>query len=136
MSDITGDLQGAPLDAVVELLYLAASADSEFSAEERDLFVHKVRALAGEQLTSEALAIIVSRIEGDVEREGRTQRIASVRERIESDGARHAALLMAIDMTMADDVLRTSEREVIADIAEGLGIAPDVAADYIARMNR
>jgi hypothetical protein len=117
-------------------LYLAASADSEFSVEERHLFEHKVRALTGERLTSDALSAIVSRVEGDVEREGRAQRITTVRERLETSGARHAALLMAIDMTMADDVLRTSERELIADIAEGLGIEASVAADYIARMNR
>lgn len=136
MTDVTGVLEGPQLEALVELLYLAASADGDFSVEERSLFVHKVRALTGERLTAEALATIVSRVEADVTRDGRVQRVASVRDRLESNGARHAALLMAIDMTMADDVLRTSEREAIAEIAEGLGIEPDIAADYIARMNR
>ena len=136
MSDVTGVLEGPQLEALVELLYLAASADGDFSVEERNLFVHKVRALTGERLTGDALGDIVSRVEGDVARDGRTKRIDTVRDRLDTSGARHAALLMAIDMTMADDVLRTSEREVIAEIAEGLGIEADVAADYIARMNR
>jgi uncharacterized tellurite resistance protein B-like protein len=136
MSDVTGVLEGPRLEALVELLYLAASADGEFSDEERHLFVHKVRVLTGERLTAGDLSNIVTRVEADVARDGRTQRITAVRDRLESSGARHAALLMAIDMTMADDVLRTSEREVIAEIAEGLGIEADVAADYIARMNR
>lgn len=135
MTEITGNLEGPQLEALVELLYLAASADGEFSADERKLFVHKVFKLTGDKLGSEALESTVSRVEADVEREGRGQRISSVRDRLETDGARHAALLMAIDMTMADEVLRTSEREVIADIAEGLGIERDVAADYIARMS-
>jgi len=134
MSDVTGVLEGPQLEALVELLYLAASADGDFSVEERNLFVHKVRALTGERLTGEALAGIVSRVEGDVDRDGRTQRITSVRDRLETSGAHHAALLMAIDMTMADDVLRTSEREVIAEIAEALGIEADGAADYNTRI--
>lgn len=136
MTEITGTLQGPQLEALVELLYLAASADGDFSADERQLFVHKVFKLTGDRLTSDALESAISRVVADVERDGREQRITSVRDRLENDGARHAALLMAIDMTMADEVLRTSEREMIADMAEGLGIERDVAADYIARMSR
>lgn len=136
MTDITGTLEGPQLAALIELLYLAASADGDFGADERKLFVHKVFKLTGDRLGSDALETTVARVEADVEREGRTQRITTVRDRLDTEGARHAALLMAIDMTMADEVLRTSEREAIADIAEGLGIERDVAADYIARMNR
>lgn len=136
MNDVAAVFEGPKLDALVELLYLAASADGDFSLEERELFVNKVRVLTGERLTAAPLAKIVARVEGDVEREGRTQRIATVRERLETPDARQTALHMAIDITVADNVLRTSEREVIAEIAEGLGIEPDVAADYIARMNR
>lgn len=136
MSEITGTLDGPQLEALVELLYLAASADGDFSDDERKLFVHKVFKLTGDRMSNEALEGTVKRVEAGVEREGRTARISSVREKLDSDGARHGALLMAIDMTMADEVIRTSEREAIADIAEGLGIERDVAADYIARMNR
>lgn len=136
MSDITGTLEGPQLEALVELLYLAASADGEFSDEERNLFVHKVFKLTGNRLSTEDLEKVVSRVAADVEREGREKRIKSVGERLESPGARHGALLMAIDITMADNVLRTSEREAIAEIAEGLGIEADVAADYVARMNQ
>jgi uncharacterized tellurite resistance protein B-like protein len=136
MSDITGTLEGPQLEALIELLYLAASADGDFSDEERNLFVHKVFKLTGNRLASEALEQVVSRVEADVERAGRAARVASVRERLDSPGARHGALLMAIDITMADNVLRTSEREAIAEIAEGLGIEADVAADYVARMTQ
>ncbi len=136
MSEVTGILDGPQLEALVELLYHAASADGDFSDDERKLFVHKVYKLTGERLTGEALEAIVARVEADLEKDGRMQRFASVRDRLETNGARHAALLMAIDITMADDVLRTSEREVIAEIAEGLGIEAEIAADYIARMNR
>lgn len=136
MTEITGTLDGPQLEALVELLYLAASADGDFSDDERKLFVHKVFKLTGDRMSNEALESVVKRVEGDVEREGRTARIAVVRDKLDTDGARHGALLMAIDITMADDVLRTSEREAIADIAEGLGIERDVAADYIARMNK
>jgi tellurite resistance protein len=135
MSDITGTLEGPQLEALVELLYLAANADGEFNDEERNLFVHKVFKLTGNRLGPEELEKIVARSGANIEREGREQRIKSVRERLDSPGARHGALLMAIDITMADNVLRTSEREVIVEIAEGLGIEADVAADYVARMN-
>lgn len=136
MSDVSGVLEGPQLEALVELLYLAASADGEFTDDERQLFVDKVRVLTGERLKPRDLSDIISRVEGHVARDGRPQRITTVRDRLETPGARQAALHMAIDMTMADNVLRTSEREVILEIAEGLGIEPDVAADYIARMNR
>jgi len=136
MSDITGSLEGPQLEALVELLYLAASADGDFNEEERNLFVHKVFKLTGNRLAPEALEQIVTRVETALEKQGRADRIKDVRDRLDSPGARHGALLMAIDITMADNVLRTSEREIIAEIAEGLGIEADVAADYVARMNQ
>lgn len=90
----------------------------------------------GNRFTAEELDKVISRVEGDMGREGREVRIKNVAGPLDSPGARHGALLMAIDITMADNVLRTSEREAIAEIAEGLGIEADVAADYVARMNQ
>jgi tellurite resistance protein len=128
------DLEAPQLEAVVEVLFLAAHADGDFGAEERDFFLRSIESLTDRSLSGETLERLVTRISGDVQREGRAQRLASVKERLPDPGARKAVLAMAIQLTATDGIVRTSERELILEAAEALDVGHDVAADLVAAL--
>lgn len=119
------------LEAIVELLFLAAFADDEFSDEERVHFRTSVESLTDRRIDD--LDAVVARIEGAVKAEGREARLRAVRDRLPDPKAREVALSMAIRLMAIDGVVRTAERELILEAADALGIDTDVAADLVAR---
>ena len=122
------------LEALVEMMYLAASADGEFSSEERAHFLHSVQSLTDGRLTGDRLQSLLSQAQTDLERDGRDGRLLAVKDRLPDAGARRVALSLAIEMTAADGIIRTSERELIFDTAQALEIDADQAADLVSRL--
>jgi preprotein translocase subunit YajC len=74
-----------------------------------------IESLTDRRFSTERLGAIVARIASDLEAEGRTARLASVKERLGDEGSRKAALGLAIQVTAADGIIRTSERELILE---------------------
>jgi len=122
------------LEALVEMMYLAASADGEFSGEERAHFLTTVQSLTDGRLVGDRLQALLAQAEMDLERDGRDARLQAVKERLPDAGARKVALSLAIEMTAADGIIRTSERELIFDTAQALEIDVDQAADLVSRL--
>jgi uncharacterized tellurite resistance protein B-like protein len=121
------------LEALVELLWLSATADGEFSESERAHFTRKVLAMTGERFTGASLDALVARIEADGARQrDRAAWLAALRDELGNDAAREAALRMVVEMVLADQVFRTSERELVLELADALGIDHDTVADFIA----
>src|SRR4051812_29955461 len=112
------DAQEPKLGAIIELMFLAAFADGDFGAEERVHFLGSIESLTDRRVTGDTLEQLVARIAGDLEAQGRAARLASVKERLGEPGSRKAALGMAIQVTAADGIIRTSEREMILEAAE------------------
>lgn len=139
MSGIDGSavrgLSNAKLEALVEMMFLAASADGEFSAVERDHFVKSVESLTDSRLGKAALEAVLDRAKLDLEAGGREARLAAVKERLPDSGARKVALSLAIQVTAADGIIRTSERELILQTAEALEIDAGEAADLVKRLS-
>ena len=138
---LLGELDAGALEALVQTMVLAARADDDFSDDERTELADSIKALAegtehAEALQGEPLEALLSRAEKELDAEGRSARIAAVKERLASDDARKAALGLAISVTAADGIVRTSEREVIMDLAEGLGVDRDVAAALVAAITK
>lgn len=131
---LLADPADARLEALVEAMVLAAGADGEFSEEERAHFLSSVQSLTDGRLGGARLEELVTRAEAAVEREGREARLGSIRARLPDPGARRTALALAIQVTAADGVIRTSERELILETAEALGIDGDTAADLVAKV--
>lgn len=119
------------LEALIEAMYLAATADGEFSAEEREQFDRNVETLTDRRLTGLALADVIERIEGALAKDGRDSRLAAVRERLEAGKQRKVALYLALQIMTADGILRTTERELILDLADALEIDPNDAAAMV-----
>ena len=133
------DLQAlgeAKLEALVEAMFLAATADGEFSPVERAHFLKSVESLTDGRLPTARLAALVAEAGEALEREGRKARLLSVKSRLPDAGARRVALSLAIQVAAADGVIRTSERELILETAEVLEIDRNEAATLVNTLSR
>lgn len=133
------DLQAlgeAKLEALVEAMFLAASADGEFSPVERAHFLKSVQSLTDGRLPTARLAELVAEAAEALEREGREARLLSVKSRLPDAGSRRVALSLAIQVTAADGIIRTSERELILETAEAFEIDRDEAANLVSTLSR
>ena len=130
-----GTFEAPQLEAVVEVMFLAAFADGDFGPEERVHFFKSIEALTDRSLSGATLEHLAARIQGDTTAEGRAARLASIKERLADPGARRAALALAIQLTAADGIIRTSERELILEAAEALGVEHDEAADLVRKLS-
>ncbi|MFT3765526.1 MAG: TerB family tellurite resistance protein [Minicystis sp.] len=130
------DAEEPKLEAIIELMFLAAFADGDFGAEERAHFLRSIESLTDRRVSGDAQAQLVERIAKALEAEGRAARLASVKERLGDRGSRKAALGLAIQVTAADGIIRTSERELILEAADALDIDRDEAADLVTSLTR
>jgi tellurite resistance protein len=124
------------LQALIEVMVLAASADGEFQAEERTRLERAVGALAPERLGKDALPALFGTLEERAAKEGRLARLAAAKKTLGDASACKMALELALQVMMADGVIRTSERELILETAEALDIDRDVAADMVKAASR
>lgn len=125
------------LEALVEMMVLAAGADGEFAPEERARLEQSVLSLTSRRLSPERSSALLAELEARLEREGRADRLAAVRAALGDPHLRKVALELALQVMSADGILRTSERELILETAEALEIDRDVAADLVkAAMSR
>jgi uncharacterized tellurite resistance protein B-like protein len=139
MSGISSDVRAlgdAKVEALVEVMFLAASADGDFSDVEREHFLKSVESLTDGRIARARLDTLVKEANEALEREGREARLASVKARLPDPGARRVALSLAIQVTAADGIIRTSERELILETAEALEIDRDEAADLVHKLAR
>ena len=119
------------LEALIETMFLAAFADGDFGDEERKQLISAVESLTDRAISAATTDALLTRIQGELAASGRPARLASVKARLTSPGERKTALSLAIRLVAADGIIRTSERELILDVAEALEIDRDEAADLV-----
>jgi tellurite resistance protein len=129
------ELADAKLEALIEMMFLAVHADGEFGEEERGELAANVHALSGGKIAGPKFRELATRIEKQIT-QGRAERIAHVKTFFTTDQERQDALAVVIRLVAADGIVRTSERELILEIAEGLDIELDVAADLVRDLTR
>ena len=134
-ASVVQGLSSAKLDALVEMMFLAASADGDFSDVERQHFLQSVESLTDGRLAKAALEGLLDRAKQDLQASGREARLSAVKERLPDAGARRVALSLAIQVTAADGIIRTSERELIMETADALEIDRDQAADLVMKLS-
>jgi uncharacterized tellurite resistance protein B-like protein len=123
------------LEALVEVMFLAAAADGEFSDVERQEFSKTLASLTDHRLAPERIAELLADAAKSLEAEGRGARLTRIKDRLPDLATRKVALSLAIQITAADSFIRTSERELIMETAEALEIPSDVAADLVRQMH-
>ncbi|HEY4105867.1 MAG TPA: tellurite resistance TerB family protein [Polyangiaceae bacterium] len=139
MSGTSNDVQALgdeKLEALVEVMFLAAAADGEFSDAEKRHFVKSVESLTDGRIAHARLESLVNEAAELLDRDGRDARLAAVKARLPEQNVRRIALSLAIQVTAADGIIRTSERELILETAEALEIDRDVAADLVKELTR
>ncbi|MEO8901901.1 MAG: tellurite resistance TerB family protein [Polyangiaceae bacterium] len=136
MSDADLQILGdTKLEALLEVMFLAASADGDFSDVEREHFVKSVQSLTDGKIARARLETLLSEATTALGRDGREARLASVKSRLPDAGSRRVALSLAIQVMAADGIIRTSERELILETAEALEIDRDDAANLVSKLS-
>ena len=130
------DLSDDKIAALVEIMYLAATADGEFSKEEREQFVQNAERLTANLVTGDRLENILAQAQAALDASGRDDRLRAVKDRLPDAAARKLALALAIQVTAVDGIIRTSERELILETADALGIDGETAADMVRDLTR
>jgi len=129
------DFDEPKLHALIEVMFLAAYSDGEFSEEERKHFARSVQTLTDERLSDERLDALIASMQADFQATGRDARLQVLKQSLPDAGARKVALTLAIQVMAADGIVRTAERELILEIADLLEIDRDVAANLVAGLS-
>lgn len=125
------DLEEPKIEALVEMMVLAASADGDFAPEERARLERNVLSLTSRRLAADHLSEMLGELERRIAAEGRAKRLEAVKVALGDVHVRKVALDLALQVMKEDGVLRTTERELILEIAEALEIDRDDAANMV-----
>jgi tellurite resistance protein len=90
-----------------------------------------VETLTDKRVEGAAFEALFERLSKQLSADGRAARLATLKARLTDEGQRKVALALAVQVMAADGLIRTSERELIAEVAEALGIPGDEAADLV-----
>jgi tellurite resistance protein len=129
------------LDAIVDTMVLAADSDGELGDEEQQTLADNIAKLArgtehAEEMAGQKLMAKIRAARQQISDGDRDGLIETVKSRLRDADARRAALGLAIVVTNADGIVRTSERELIMDLADALEIDRDEAADLVRDITR
>jgi uncharacterized tellurite resistance protein B-like protein len=128
------ELDEPRLEALIEAMFLAAFADGEFSEPERKHFFSSIESLTDRRISGITLEALMARMKADLDSSGLAARLASVKVRLESPGARKAALALSIQLVASDGVVRTSERDLILAMADVMEIDRETAANLVTEL--
>lgn len=124
-------LRNEQVDALVEVMLLAAAADGELSIEEVDQLQNCLLQVDELWLTQIDLERRLAEAHQRIAGADRATRLSAAKAILSDIDTRRAALELAIRVMAADGVMRTSERELILETAEALDIDRDNAADMV-----
>ncbi len=119
------------LEALIEIMYLAAYADGSFAPEERAHFSRSVQSLTDRKVTSEMLEQIVQRLDAARKAAGTAALIAGARATLGSPAACRVALSLAVGVIVADGKVTDSERTMLFDIGSALGVERSVTEELL-----
>jgi uncharacterized tellurite resistance protein B-like protein len=127
------------LTALAHVMVLAADADGDMSEVEIEHLGARLQSLAAGTPHASTLAGLPHLLDSahrQLRAGGRAELIAGIKSQLADADARKAALGLAISVTAADGIVRTSERELILELAEELEVDRDAAADLVRDITR
>jgi len=134
--ELSSDLGSPKVEALVEAMFLAATADGDFAPEEALQFSATVGALTDRKLDGDTIAALISRLSGLLKTDGRQKRLESIAARLPAGKGRETAVILAAAITASDGEVQGSENDLVADLADALGVAPDRAIELVQKVHR
>jgi tellurite resistance protein len=119
------------LEALIEIMYLAAYADGSFAPEERAHFARSVQSLTDRKVTPDMLDQVVGRLDAARKATGTAALIVGARATLGSPSACRVALSLAIGVIMADGKVTESERAMLYEIGTALGVERSVTESLL-----
>ncbi|MBI2393063.1 MAG: hypothetical protein HYV09_25995 [Deltaproteobacteria bacterium] len=135
-NELSDDLGSAKVEALVEAMFLAATADGEFAPEEALQFAATVGALTDRKWEGDALHRLIGRLSLQLKTDGRQKRIESIAARLPPGKPRETAIILAAAITASDGEYQASENDLVADLADKLGVDPERAIELVQKVHR
>ena len=134
--ELVTDLGSPKVEALVEAMFLAATADGEFAPEEAVQFTATIGALTDRKLEGEAVHQLIERLSETLKAEGRQKRIESIAARLPAGKPRETAIILAAAITASDGEFEAAENDFVADLADSLGVDPERAIELVQKVHR
>lgn len=130
-SSLLSELSDPQIDAVVEAMLLAAHADGELDPSEISQLKKSLLDIDHLWLSHIDLEQRIETAKSHIAGHDRTDRLQSLRQTLDKPEQRIAALELAALVIASDGILRTSERDLMLEAAEILGVDSGVVADIV-----
>jgi tellurite resistance protein len=128
-------LAESEVQALVEVMFLAAQADGEVGDNEIAELAQTTERVTNGHVPRVQAERLLQRARDEFNKSDRETRLEAVKAALAPERRKHA-LLLAIQVTYSDGVIRTSERDLILQTAEALEIDGDTAADLVKIVER
>lgn len=121
------------IEALLEMMFLAAYADGEVSEVERSEFRSQILVGTEGQLQVAIVEMILRQVETSFAQESREDRLAAIRQRVPEERMRRALLDVAARIIRVDGKLHVDEVTFLSRAAEALELDPAIARELLAK---
>jgi tellurite resistance protein len=135
-SDLLTKLTDPEVDAMVEAMLLAASADGELDPAELAQLNKSLLSVDDLWLSHIDLEHRIEAARAKIAGHSREERLHALKAALVRPEQRIAALELAALVIASDGILRTSERDLMLEAAEILGVESTVVADIMATVSK
>jgi|GEM_PF-2732419 len=125
MSETWSGREAREVEAMVELMFVVARADGDFSPVERRRFLETVESLSAGQLQSTDLLALIEQTERTIDEVGLEQHLTRVAKQFSDELACRLAYGLCAQMAMSDGNYQDVERQILNRIAVALNISPE-----------
>lgn len=134
--ELSAELGSSKVEALVEAMFLAATADGEFAPEEALQFAATIGALTDRKLDPETIQRLIADLSHRLKSEGRQARLGAIAARLPAGKGRETAVILAAAITASDGEVQGSENDLVADLADALGVDPERAIELVQKVHR
>ena len=119
------------IEALLEMMFLAAYADGEVSDVERGAFRSQILVGTEGQLQVAIVEMILRQVESSLASEGREERLTAIRHRVPEERMRRALLEVAARIIRIDGELHLDEVAFLKRAAEALEFDPSIVRELL-----
>lgn len=134
--ELSDELGSSKVQALVEAMFLAATADGEFAPEESLQFSATISALTDRKLDPDDIYRLVGELSLKLNEQGRQARLAAIANRLPAGKVRETAIILAAAITASDGDVKSEENDFVADLAEALGVDQGRAVELVEKVQK